>query len=68
MAKSGVYFNGRELLECELEKLDRTDKLQSMVETNEHNRNAILKSVLKKSYKTESESALEWFVSETYGD
>ncbi len=37
MAKTGQYLNGKELLECELEKLDRVDKVQSMVETNQYN-------------------------------
>lgn len=45
MAKSGMYLNGKELLECELEKLDRIDKVQVMVETNEHNRIEVLKAV-----------------------
>ena len=49
MAKSGMYFNGKELLECELEKLDRIDKVQMMVETNEHNRIEVLRTVFGKA-------------------
>jgi hypothetical protein len=45
MAKSGVYLNGKELLECELEKLDRVEKVQAMVETNERQRIECLKAV-----------------------
>ena len=44
-----MYFNGKELLECELEKLDRIDKVQMMVETNEHNRIEVLRTVFGKA-------------------
>jgi hypothetical protein len=34
MAKSGMYLNGKELLECELDKLNDIDKVKSQLETH----------------------------------
>lgn len=34
MAKSGMFLHGRELLECELGKLDKADRAQMTAETN----------------------------------
>ena len=59
MAKSGMYLNGKELLVCELEKLDRIDKVQMMVETNEKHRIENQKAVLAKWEEKVAENKLE---------
>lgn len=34
MAKSGIYLNGKELLECELEKLSDVQRVEASLETH----------------------------------
>lgn len=34
MAKSGMYLNGKELLECQWEKLTEIEKVQCQLETH----------------------------------
>lgn len=46
MAKSGMYLHGKELLECQLDKLTEVQRLESKIETLHRCQNESLMTVV----------------------
>lgn len=59
MAKSGMYLNGKELLECELDKLSEIKKLEARLETHIRMDSDLYREIAKTLAKSPSDSIIK---------